>query len=96
VSGASIALKIGTVEFAIAAMPESMCRSPQAMSVNGTAPFRTPIARPCHPAPRRSAFARCQPDAATTKTKRAIAATARRISIIAGGEKSRPATLMKR
>ena len=89
-------LKIGTVEFAIAATPESMYFSPHAMSVNGIAPLTTPIASPCHPAARTSASASRQPLLATRKPPRRSAATASRISIIAGGEKSRTATLMKR
>ena len=44
-------MKIGTVEFATAAMPESMCCSPHAISVNGIAPLTTPIAKPAQPVP---------------------------------------------
>ena len=36
------ATKIGTDAFAIAATPESMCFSPQAISVNGSAPLIDP------------------------------------------------------
>ena len=39
---ASSATKIGTDAFAIAATPESMCFSPQAISVNGIAPLIDP------------------------------------------------------
>ena len=48
--GTSKALKIGTVEFATAAIPESMCCSPHAISVNGIAPLTIPIAKPAQPA----------------------------------------------
>ena len=43
---ARIATKIGTDAFAIAATPESMCVSPQAISVNGSAPLIVPKIRP--------------------------------------------------
>ena len=43
---ASRTTKIGTVAFAIAATPESMCFSPQAISVNGIAPLATPTLEP--------------------------------------------------
>ena len=43
---ARIATKIGTDAFAIAATPESMCFSPQAISVNGSAPLIVPKISP--------------------------------------------------
>ena len=60
--GTSNALKIGTVEFATAAIPESMCCSPHAISVNGIAPLTTPIAKPAQPAARSSAKAARLPE----------------------------------
>ncbi len=50
----SRALKSGTVAFAIAATPESMCVSPQAISVNGSAALTSPSTRPARHAPRSS------------------------------------------
>jgi hypothetical protein len=41
-----MATKIGTDAFAIAATPESMCFSPQAISVNGSAPLIVPKISP--------------------------------------------------
>ena len=43
---ASSTTKIGIEALAIAATPESMYRSPQAISVNGIAPLKTPSAKP--------------------------------------------------
>ena len=43
---ASRVTKIGTVELAIAAMPESMCVSPQAISQNGMTALIRPSTTP--------------------------------------------------
>ena len=86
------ARKIGTDEFATAATPESTYFSPQAMSVNGIAAFRTPSTSPGrHAAP----IAR-QPYREAAKTSSTGAAHASRISISAAGDRSRTPTLMKR
>ena len=58
---ASRTTKIGSEAFAIAATPESMWRSPQAISVNGIAPLTTPSAKPSQPSARISPTVRCQP-----------------------------------
>ena len=49
---ASRATKIGTDACAIAATPESMCVSPQAISVKGSAPLIAPNTKPSRQAPR--------------------------------------------
>ena len=88
--------KIGTEAFAIAATPESTYFSPQAMSVNGKAAFRNPIAQAFHPRPRIFETAARPPTChASTGTSTAEAST-RRKNIIAVGSTSSTATLMKR
>ena len=57
------ATKIGTVEFAIAATPESTCFSPQAMSVNGMAMLMRPSSAPPRPVPRIAETAPRKPEA---------------------------------
>ena len=52
---ASGTTKIGTDEFATAAVPESTYFSPQAISVNGTAALITPSTSPCRHARRSGA-----------------------------------------
>ena len=60
---ASSATKIGTVELAIAATPESTCFSPQAMSVNGMAMLMRPSSAPPRPVPRIAETAPRKPEA---------------------------------
>ena len=93
---ASSATKIGTDAFAIAATPESMCFSPQAISVNGIAPLIRPEDQPLAPGAGDLAE-RGGRRAATQGTRAgAGAAISIRSAINAVGSKSRTPTLMKR
>ena len=89
---ASSPAKIGTDAFATAARPESMCRSPHAISVNGIAELNSPSRY----APRGARRSSPRPPCAARNTISAAAATTTRISIIVEGSSSRPAILMKR
>ena len=91
---ASSTTKIGIEAFAIAATPESMCFSPQAISVNGIAPFTTPRAKPSQPTRRRSATDARQPRCAARTTRITAAAIPSRTIIIVAGSKALFATLM--
>ena len=86
--------KIGIEAFAIAATPESMCLSPQAMSVNGIAPLTTPSAKPCQPTLRMSWREACAPRCTASTTSSSAEAITSRRNIIVAGSKSRFATLM--
>jgi hypothetical protein len=86
----------GTEAFAIAAMPESMCFSPQAMSVKGRAAFKKPTAKAPQPVPRTCSTASCRPSRQTISGTSTALASTRRKNIIAAGSTSSTATLMKR
>jgi hypothetical protein len=90
------ATKIGTVELAIAATPESMCFSPQAMSVKGIAMLMRPRSTPPRPVSLISDTAPRKPEPITRKGKSAPNASTRRRHIIVAGSNSSTATLMKR
>ncbi len=89
---AKMATKIGTDEFATAAVPESTHRSPHAISVNGTAALRTASTRPGRHARRRAA----PPYRRHANATRIGAAQSRRTSISTAGERSRIPILMNR
>ena len=89
-------MKSGTVAFAIAATPESMCVSPQAISVNGSAALTSPSTRPARHAPRSSAKPFRTPSRQSTTGTSSAAATASRTNIAGAGSISSTATLMKR
>ena len=76
------ATKIGTVAFAIAAIPESTYFSPHAISVNGIAPLITPSMTPPQPVARRAAIASRRPILATRNASRTTPASISRSSII--------------
>jgi hypothetical protein len=90
------ATKMGTEAFAIAAMPESTCFSPHAISVNGMAPFKTPRTTPFRPVARSAATASRRPILATRNVSKTAPASSSRSSIIGIGSISSTATLMKR
>ena len=88
--------KTGTVEFAIAATPESMCFSPQAMSVKGSAPLMIPRTSPSRDAARTWETAVRKPMLTHSSPKRGTAAISMRSAISVVGAKSRTPTLMNR
>ncbi len=85
---------MGIDAFAIAATPESMCFSPQAISVNGIAPLTTPSAKPSQPRCRMSATVFPQPRCTASTTSSSDEASSSRSKIIAAGSNARSATLM--
>ena len=93
---ASTVTKIGTDAWAIAATPESMCVSPQAIRVNGIAPLIAPNTRPSRHAVRTPRSALPAPVVAARNTNRSRPAIRRRSVIRKVGSKSRTPTLMKR
>ena len=93
---ASRVTKIGTDAFAIAATPESMCFSPQAISVNGIAPLIRPIVSPSRHAPPISPSAGRAPSCHARNPSRSRPAISIRKLISVVGSKSRTPTLMKR
>ena len=93
---ARMATKIGTDAFAIAATPESMCFSPQAISVNGSAPLIVPKIRPSRQVLRTPASAGRTPSRTARKVSSSSPPISSRISMKKLGEKSRTPTLMKR
>ena len=82
---ASSATQIGTVAFAIAATPESMCSCPHAISVNGTALLMMPSANARHPARRRRPTV---PRAAIRPTSTSDATTTRPAISVVGARSS--------
>jgi hypothetical protein len=90
------ATKIGTVEFAIAATPESMCFSPQAMSVNGMAMLMRPRSAPPLPVSLIAVTAPPGPEARASTGKSAAKARISRRHIMGAGSRSSTATLMNR
>jgi hypothetical protein len=71
-----------------------MCFSPQAIRVNGTAPFATPTPKPCQPSARISVTARLSPRCARRTPSSSADAMMTRNMIMAAGSYSRTATLM--
>ena len=93
---ASSATKIGTEAFAIAATPESMCVSPQVISVNGMTPLIVPKIIPSRQAPRTSATAFRDPSRAIRNASNSSPPIRSRSVTNTVGSKSRMPTLMKR
>ena len=93
---ASSATKIGTEAFAIAATPESMCVSPQAISVNGITPLIVPKIIPSRQAARTSPSAFRDPSRAIRKASSSRPPIRSRSVTNTVGSKSRTPTLMKR
>ena len=91
-----MATKIGTDAWAIPAMLESMCVSPHATSVIGTAAFTMPRTRHGTQARRSSASADAAPVRCTRYAVSSTAAIRSLRSVIAAGGMSSTATLMKR
>ncbi len=90
-------VKSGTVDCAMAAIPESMCFSPHATSQNGTAFAIAPITSHWRHEARSSRSARVQPNDRTTYASSTAAAMPARAHIIgAGSIPPSTATLMKR
>ena len=90
-------MKSGTVDCAMAAIPESTCFSPHATSQNGTALAIAPIASHWRHEERSSPSARVQPNDRRTYANSTTAAMAARAHIIgAGSIPPSTATLMKR
>ena len=93
---ASTNVNSGTVDCAIPATLESMCVSPQATRVIGTAALMTPRTRDGRHAARSSRTARAAPIRHARYPKSRTPARSTRSSVIAAGGMSSTATLMKR
>ncbi len=91
-----MATKIGTDDWAIPAMLESMCVSPHATSVIGIAAFTVPRTRHGIHARRSAPTAEAAPVRCTRYAVSSTAAIESRRSVIAAGGMSSTATLMKR